>query len=250
MENSIFRSTLFEKLGILHGFFTKKASIEKRPLNVAFGRADSDEVVRDNRAHVAQALGTNLQLFMTSQGHTNWVRFIPPEDLASSAVDSPICDALVTTTPHVALGIYTADCVPVLLADPTVPIVGVAHGGWKGLYQGILSKTVACMQAHGAHVQNTVAAIGPCIRSESYSVGEEFAEHFSGFQSCLMWHNNILMVDLPGIARQQLEHLGVETVDDLELNTYTQPTLFYSYRRASEAKQPLEGAQASIVGLR
>lgn len=250
MEGSVLRSSLFEKLNILHGFFTKQnPQGVKAPLNVAFGRADSDDAVRNSRKIIARMLSPAVQLVMTHQGHTSRVRFVSEAENINTA-SAPICDALVTTTPHVALGVYTADCVPILLADPAVPIVGVAHGGWKGLHQGILDQTVACMQAYGAHLEDIVAAIGPCIRTKSYSVGEEFCELFSNFPNCLVRYGETLHLDLPGIACQQLKHLGVQTIDDLGLDTYADSTLFYSYRRAIETGCPLEGAQASVVGLR
>lgn len=240
---TVFRSTLLQGSPFAHGFFTKKRpGGGEAPLNVALGRADSDAVVKANRQAVTEALGART-LLMTNQGHTNKVHFVETSWKAGETL--PVCDALVTLIPRVALGIYTADCVPVLLADSSVPIVGVAHGGWKGLHQGILAQTVAVMKEKGA--QNILAAIGPCIQAESYTAGEEFRAYFPNDPEAFQEREDGLYVDLPGIAKQQLERLGVCAIDDLGLNTYADEVLFYSYRRATEHGHPLEGAQASAI---
>lgn len=251
MEKFVLHSPVFEQLGIQHGFFTKRdPNGGKNLLNAAFGRADPDAVIHKNRKKIAQTLGEDVRLVMTNQGHTNWVRFVAAKDPEpSNDAEVPVCDALVTASPHVALGIYTADCVPILLVDPCASVVGVAHGGWKGLYQRILAQTISCMQAHGARPENIAAAIGPCIRAESYSVDKEFLTYFKDFPDCLIESEGAQYVDLPGIARRQLEQLGVQTVDDLGVNTYADPERFYSYRRAIEANRSLEGAQASVIAL-
>lgn len=251
MEKFVFYSHIFEQFDIRHGFFTKKnPTRERNLLNVAFGRADPDDIIHKNRKIVAQSLDVDVQLVMTNQGHTNDVRFVTNHNSErSNETEPPVCDALVTMSPHIALGIYTADCVPILLVDPRVPIVGAAHGGWKGLHRGILAQTVSCMQSHGAHPENIIAAIGPCIRAESYSVDKEFLTNFKDFPDCLIESETAQYVNLPGIARRQLEQLGVKTIDDLGINTYADPERFYSYRRATEAGLPLEGAQASVIAL-
>src|SRR6201999_2090752 len=90
-----------------------------------------------------------------------------------AAGSGPKADALVTRQPHLALGIVTADCAPVLFSDPQTAIVGAAHAGWRGAVAGVLEATIAAMIALGAEPGRIVAAIGPCIARESYEVGPD-----------------------------------------------------------------------------
>ncbi|MEA1078695.1 polyphenol oxidase family protein, partial [Klebsiella pneumoniae] len=80
----------------------------------------------------------------------------------------PEADALVTDRPGLVLGIVTADCAPVLLADAEAGVVGAAHAGWKGALAGVTDATVAAMEALGARSERIAAAIGPCIARDSY----------------------------------------------------------------------------------
>ena len=88
----------------------------------------------------------------------------------------PRADAMVTDRPDIALGIVTADCAPVLFADPRAGVVGAAHAGWRGAVAGVIEATIAAMARLGATPASTVAAIGPCIRQPSYEVGADLRD--------------------------------------------------------------------------
>src|SRR5690606_24688411 len=87
-------------------------------------------------------------------------------------------DAMVTKTKGLALGVLSADCVPVLFADPEAKVVGAAHAGWRGALTGVLQATVAAMCGLGARRSHIHAAVGPCIGAASYEVGGEFPAPF------------------------------------------------------------------------
>src|SRR5690606_10055442 len=87
-------------------------------------------------------------------------------------------DGLVTDRPGIVLGVLTADCAPVLFADPEARVIGAAHAGWRGARDGVLEETIAAMRSLGAEPSRTVAAIGPTIGPDSYEVGPEFPHHF------------------------------------------------------------------------
>lgn len=171
--------------------------------------------------------------------------------VAHAAQALPEGDALVTDRPGLALGIVTADCAPVLLADPAAGVIGAAHAGWRGALGGVLENTVAAMVSLGAEPANIVAAIGPTIAQASYEVEKGFRDAFEEedtrfFVSGRPGH---CQFDLPAYVAHRLQAAGVGQVEDLGEDTYAQPGRFFSYRRATHRSQPTNGRQISMIGL-
>ena len=166
----------------------------------------------------------------------------------------PEADALVTTQPGLVLGIVTADCAPVLLADPAANVVAAAHAGWRGAFGGVIEETVATMIAAGASAGRIVAAIGPTIAQPSYEVDQAFrdrlVEHDPGnsklFAQGAPGHYQF---DLPAYVRRRLHAAGVTTIEDLALDTYGLESTFHSFRRATHRGEPTYGRQFSLVSL-
>jgi YfiH family protein len=191
-----------------------------------------------NRQRVANSLGPPVKkVVFTKQEHTNEVVIVDEW----TTITAP-CDALVTMIPGVLIGIYTADCVPVLLFGET--IVGVAHCGWKGLKSRIIQKTLDAMTAQGA--QNIVAAIGPSIGVKNYVVEESFLREIPGDEDCMKQCWNDWHADLRKIARKQLA--TVQSVEEVALDTYDLTNVFFSCRRALRANEPVR-TQASVIML-
>ena len=168
---------------------------------------------------------------------------------APFAGDLPEVDALVTATPGLALGIVTADCAPVLLADRGAGVVGAAHAGWRGAHDGVIEATVAAMVRLGAQPQNIVAAIGPCIAQASYEVDGPFRSRFSPaeerfFASGRPGH---WQFDLAGYVAARLAQAGVERVEATGLDTYCNAPRFHSYRRGTHRGESTLGRQFSLI---
>jgi YfiH family protein len=170
------------------------------------------------------------------------------------AGEVPEADALVTATPGLVLGIVTADCVPVLLADPEARVLGAAHAGWRGAFGGVIEACVDAMAELGADRACTRAVIGPSIAAASYEVDEAFKTRFiaddSGnaafFTPGRVGHAQF---DLPGYVRQRLLGVGIAEVADLALDTYADAGRFHSFRRATHRGEPTYGRQYSLIGL-
>ena len=161
-------------------------------------------------------------------------------------------DALVTDRPGLLLGIVTADCAPVLLADREAGVVVAAHAGWRGARGGVLENTIEAMESLGASASRIEAAIGPTIAQASYEVDSGFRDQFEAedgrfFES---GQGDRLQFDLPAYVAHRLGKAGVGRIDDLALDTYAEPARFYSYRRATHRQEPTEGRQLSVIGLR
>ena len=165
--------------------------------------------------------------------------------------EPPEADAIVTNRPALALGIVTADCAPVLLADPEARVIGAAHAGWRGASAGVLGNTVAAMETLGASRGAIRAAIGPTIAQASYEVDAAFRDHFTHADARFFTPGRAghWQFDLPAYAAQRLREAGVTRIDDVRQDTYTQPERFHSYRRAGHRGEETAGRQLSIIAL-
>lgn len=164
----------------------------------------------------------------------------------------PEADALVSGRNGLVLGIVTADCAPVLLADPEARVIGAAHAGWRGALGGVIGNTVAAMVELGARRTRIRAAIGPCIAQSSYEVDEDFRAHFAPDDSGYFEPGRAghWQFDLPGYVAARLRAAGIATIDDLARDTYADAARFHSYRRAMHAREPNTGRQTSVIALR
>ena len=165
----------------------------------------------------------------------------------------PEADALVTATPSLVLGIVTADCAPVLLADAEGGVVAAAHAGWRGAVGGVIEATVAAMEGLGARPARIAAAIGPTIAQASYEVDEPMRARFAPedepfFEPAGPDRPGHWRFDLPGYVAARLRAAGVIEVIDLALDTYAEPRLF-SYRRATHRGEPVSARQLSAIAL-
>lgn len=239
--------------GLPHGFLGRRGGVSQGAcagLNVGTGSADDPEAVLENRRCATAAVLPGARLVTVYQVHSAACVTAKPWALA----DRPHADALVTDRPGLLLGILTADCAPVLLADHAAGVVGAAHAGWKGALGGVTDATVAAMEQLGARRERITAAIGPCIGRASYEVDEGFARRFEAadagnerfFQSGRPGH---FQFDLEGYVAARLASIGVTQVETLGLDTYADENRFFSFRRATHRAEPDYGRQISLIGL-
>ncbi|MFN4058301.1 MAG: peptidoglycan editing factor PgeF [Roseinatronobacter sp.] len=220
-----------------HGFFTRRGGASSgifSGLNCGPGSSDQAECVRLNRARVADALGVaEPDLVTVHQVHSADVVVV---DTALSA-GHPKADALVTDRPGMALAVLTADCQPVLFADHQAGVIGAAHAGWRGAMDGVLEATLDAMESLGAHRAHVQAVIGPCISQRAYEVGPEFLDRFlAEDQGNASFFANgkggRYQFDLVGYGLARLRAAGVGRASWTGHCTYSQPDLFFSYRRS------------------
>ena len=163
--------------GISHGFFSRLGGVsegEFTSLNCSQFSGDNLDSVKQNRNRVMARLGGQV-LVTNHQVHGNRVRVVGESDDLESVVDA---DGLVTCSPGICIGAQGADCAPVLFADESAVVVGVAHAGWRGAVGGITDAVVTAMCAHGATIASLRCAIGPAIQQDSYEVGQAFRDDF------------------------------------------------------------------------
>ncbi|WP_350335058.1 peptidoglycan editing factor PgeF [Coralliovum pocilloporae] len=241
---------------IRHGFFTRQNGQSTglyHSRNCGLGSGDERETVVKNRESVALALGVDGDSLATPYQIHGITVHVADGPVAEEA--RPKADAIVTKTPGLAIGIVTADCGPVLFADPDAQIVGAAHAGWKGASSGVLEATIDTMVAQGAERHRITAVLGPTISQRNYEVGPEFVERLltldednSAFfiPSTRADH---AMFDLPGYILSRLRGCGLASATATGHCTYEDETAFFSYRRATHRSEPDYGRQISAIAL-
>ena len=246
---------LLDRAGVRHGFFTREGGVSTglyEGLNTGIGSQDDPAAVAENRRRIAEHLGGVPDDFAACfQIHSAMARVAE----AGWKGDRPEGDATVTAAPGVICAVLTADCAPVLLADPEAGVVGAAHAGWKGALDGIIASTVAAMQAAGAEPRRMVAVVGPCIARPSYEVGTDFQDRFDHHDPGSVRFfgpgetTDKRLFDLPGFVLWRLEQAGVGNAAWTGHDTRTDETRFFSNRRAYLNGEPDFGRLMSAIGL-
>lgn len=242
-------------LGALpHGFLGRRGGVSTgihAGLNVGLGSDDDRAAIIENRHRAVAAVQPGAQLVTLHQVHS----------ADAIAVTAPFADdarrhadALATDRPALLLGILSADCTPVLLADVQAGIIGAAHAGWKGALGGVTDSVIAMMEGLGADRGRIVAAIGPVIARASYEVDDAFARRFEAadptnerfFIAGKSGHHQF---DLEAYVTARLAAAGITRVEVLGLDTYADPARFFSFRRATHRGEAGYGRQISLIGL-
>lgn len=242
-----------DALPFRHGFFTRKGGASSgifAGLNCGAGSSDLSEVVQINRARVAEALG----LAPTALASLHQVHSADVVHLTGSLKSLVKADGMVTATPGLGLAILTADCQPVLLADPVARVIGAAHAGWRGAQGGVLEATVDAMVSLGAKRANIAASIGPTISQKAYEVGPEFFETFTDDDPTTQrffaqGQGDRMLFDLPAYGLYRLRSAGVGLAQWTRHCTYSDPDRFYSYRRTTHAGEADYGRLISVIRL-
>jgi len=243
--------------GLAHGFFGISGGVSEglyASLNCGPGSKDDPRSVAENRRRVAQALGADVRLVSLSQIHSSIVHILPAGDEVRDG------DGMVTATRGLALGILTADCAPVLLADARAGVIGAAHAGWKGAVGtkeggGILEAILDAMEKLGARRGDIAAAIGPCISQANYEVGWEMRDKVleGGLRMRKFFvpsgREGHSRFDLEDYVAHRLTAAGAGRVEKLGVCTYPENSGFFSFRRTTHAGAPDYGRQVSAIAL-
>lgn len=230
-------------LAVPHGFFGRDAG------DCGLGNGQHDAAT--NRRAAADAILPGAPLATLYQVHSPKALIVTgalPDD------QRPHADALVTATPGLILGIVTADCAPVLLADAEAGVIAAAHAGWRGAVSGVTDQAIAAMLSLGARIDRITAAVGPTIGRSSYEVDKVFAEHLRSADSA---NDRFLSqgshaqphFDLDAYLVARLASAGVRRIEALGIDTYPPENGYFSYRRATHLAEPAYGRQLSLIAL-
>ncbi|TLU70810.1 peptidoglycan editing factor PgeF [Lichenicoccus roseus] len=239
---------------VRHGFFTRAGGVSQGPyesLNCSMNSGDTPAALAENRARVAAAMGMPPErlLGLTQVHGAECVTVEQPWQPGAG----PRADAMATATPGLALGIITADCAPVLLADRDRGVVAAVHAGWRGAAAGVLEATVQAMLQLGARRASIAASVGPCIGVASYEVGEDLHEAVlqAGFEAARFFlpgrRPGHLQFDLPGYCVARLLVSGIEAAGWIGCDTLPDSGRFFSHRRRTLAGGGPIGHQISVI---
>ena len=234
-----------------HGFFTKKGGVSSgiySSLNCGLSSNDLTENVLKNRKNISAILNFNYkQLIVANQIHSNKVELI---DKNSNNLK---CDAMISLSYNLALGVLTADCCPILVAHKKKHIAGVIHLGWRGLYSGILENFFDKLKILNIKISDIIIALGPCIGSSSYEVSFDFKQKFlsNDIKSKIFFKNlhNKCFFDLRGYAKYKLIKLGCSNIWSSNDDTYKQNNEFFSYRYSYHNKFKDYGRMLSVIKI-
>lgn len=237
-----------------HGFFGRAGGLSAghvAGLNCGLGSGDDIDIVEANRRLAATAIMPGAPLASVHQIHSP-VAVVSREAVAPA--ERPHADALVTDRSGLLLGIVTADCAPVLLADTQAGVIGAAHAGWRGATAGVTDQAIAAMISLGASIDRIAAAVGPCISRASYEVDRQFSEKLMAEEpdSDRFFSEgpiDRLHFDLEAYVVARLAAAGVRKIEAASLDTYSLEDRFFSYRRSTHREEAAYGRQISIIGL-
>ena len=237
-----------------HGFLGRRGGVsvgECAGLNVGYGSNDDREAIGGNRRLAIAALLPDAELATVHQVHSAEVVVA---DSAWPQDQRPRADGMVTDTPNLLLGILTADCAPVLFADPDAVVVGAAHAGWRGALAGVTDATIEAMEKLGARREHIHAAVGPCIAQPSYEVDDVFRSRFLHADPA----NERFFVaepagkphfDLEAYVVHRLIAAGIDEIEAVNLDTYPDDSRFFSFRRSTHRGEADYGRQLSAIAI-
>lgn len=242
---------------IRHGFFTREGGSSRgvnAALNCGYSSGDDQRLVMANRAIAMDRLGMPAgSLTTVKQVHGVAVRRVTEPDPGQPTIEA---DALVTDRPGIALGVLSADCAPVLLADPDAGVIGAAHAGWRGAVAGVVDRLTEAMGDLGARPHRLVAAVGACIAKPSYEVGADMRAEFETIDPEGLAHfepddaGDRYRFDLKAYVLSRLARLGVENAVALPDDTFADDDRFFSARRSRNGGEERFGLLLSAIAMK
>jgi YfiH family protein len=238
-----------------HYFFTRNNGFSTgvyKSLNCGKGSSDKKKNISKNLEFVSSKMKVDKKnLILMNQTHGNKVIII---DKKNKHIRKFKSDAIITKLKGLALGVLTADCVPIILYDKKNDIIGCVHAGWKGCIKNIIEHTINKFRTISKN-SDIFACVGPCIGSESYEVDKKFLEIFlnNSKKNSLFFKskgNKKLLFDIRGFVNNELLEKGVNDIDNIDMDTFEDPGNFFSYRRSRKLKESDYGRCISTICLK
>ena len=232
-----------------HCFTTKTGGVSTGYLaqtNLSFSR-ECESNVKENYARVMAASGIDAKsVVLTNQEHTDIVKVFDGDTTEQFIKSETAVDGFVTNKEGVCLAAFTADCVPVIIADPVKRAVACIHSGWRGTAKKITKNAVELMsKTYGCNPADMVAAIGPCISKCCYEVGQDVFDGFGAPEYFTKKPDGKYMLDLVFANEQVLKEAGIKNIYASNECTFCKSDLYYSHR-ATKGKR---GNMAALIQI-
>ena len=248
-----FSKKLAKFKNLKHCFFSRKNGVSKgfyKSLNCGLGSHDKKESVLQNLEFVSKKISCSKESLITlNQRHTNQVIYFKNEE---NVINKLTGDAIISEVKNIGISILTADCAPIFFYDPQKKIIGCAHSGWKGALNGIVKNTVKKFYDLNSNSNDLIAVVGPCIGKEHYEVKTDFLNKFvnedKNNKKFFKKIGNIkYLFDLRGFINKEISKLKIKNIENIELDTFSEKELFYSYRRSCLNKEEDYGRCISVI---
>ena len=235
---------------IKHCFFSRKNGFSKgiyNGLNCGKGSKDKKINIKKNLNFVARKMNVERgKLILMHQTHSNKVVEIKKNNYKKKV----IADAIITKMKGFALGVVTADCVPIILYDAKNEIIGCIHAGWKGAFMGVIKNTISKIKKISSG-NRIYACIGPCIGKKSYEVDKNFYKMFvAKSRNYKIYFSNKnktkKLFNLRKFVTNKLVKADIQ-VDQVDRDTFAEKSNFFSYRRSCKLKQKDYGRCISSI---
>lgn len=235
-----YTSELLDRYGLKHGFFTRLGGVSSEPfdrLNFKRGVGDKEDNVKKNRRLASQAIGADpTRLIFARLAHGSKVKIVLRK---SRARDIAGVDAIVTQLKQQPICLSVADCVPIIIFDPVLRVIGIIHVGWRGLVAGIVAESIRLLlQTYQGKPQDIVAALGPAIAAESYEVDQgvvqALSRQFLAPEDVITSSQGKTHCNLRLGAEIQLRREGITSIEHIDIDTAAHTEEFYSYRAEGE----------------
>ena len=238
---------------IQHGFFNKKGGKSDgiyESLNCGIGSNDLKKNILQNLNIICNKVGiSHKKLILLNQIHSNKFHFINKNHKFNNKKLKG--DALITNIKGVALGVLTADCVPILIYDKHKKIISAIHSGWKGAYKEIVKEVINFLIKNGSKTKNLIGIVGPCISQKNYEVKKDFKEKFNKKdkknKKFFKIIKNKTYFSLNKYIYYQLEKLGVKNLEIINKNTFDTKNNFFSARKSIHNNENDYGRNISII---
>jgi len=235
---------------IKHCFFSKKNGFSKgiyKGLNCGRGSKDKKVNIKKNLSFVAKKMDVGKgKLILMHQTHSNKVVEVKKNNYKKKV----IADAMITKMKGLALGVVTADCVPIILYDTKNEIIGCIHAGWKGAFSGVIKNTISKIKKISSD-NKIYACVGPCIGKKSYEVDKNFYKMFvaKSRDNRIYFSNKNKMKKLFNLRKFVTNRLvkAKIKVDQVDRDTFAEKSNFFSYRRSCKLKQKDYGRCISSI---
>jgi len=244
---------LFRQKNISHGFFNKRGGKSDgiyKSLNCGQGSKDKKNKVKQNLEIVKNRISKySKNIFLLNQVHSNKFVFLDKNyEFKKKKIKA---DAVITDQPRIPIAILTADCVPILLHENKKNMVAAIHAGWKGAIKGIIKNVINYMVKKGCKRKHIIAAVGPCISKNNYSVKEDFKKTFlkKDKKNVIFFKNinNKIYFDLPNYVKMQLKFSRIVNIDMKNIDTFNKKNNFFSARQAKKSGHDDYGRNISII---
>ena len=244
---------LLKQKKIRHGFFNRNGGKSfgiYKSLNCGLGSKDKKNKVKENLKIVHDKISKKSKnIILLNQIHSNKFFFIKKNfKFNEKRVEA---DALITDQKKIPLAVLTADCVPILLYEHKKNMIAAIHAGWKGALKGIIKRVLNFMVSKGCKTEYITAAIGPCIKQNSYNVKEDFHRKFikkdKRNEIFFKKKRNIIHFDLSNFVKSQLKLNRITNIDTINIDTFDKKNNFFSARRSLSLNHDDYGRNISII---